>query len=446
MRTLFIITLFRASRHGLSTTKLTSFFYLYATMKKYILIIVCALMAMSASAQQKDEQLMDDIRKNPFRCSIVLDPYEVIPARMTPAPSGYKTFYISHYGRHGSRSDWPADGYRGALEMFTRAHDAGLLTAQGEKAYGMIAEIVRRYDDMGGRLTPLGAKEHRGIARRLYNREKKILRGSHRIRAVSSTSQRCIISMTAFTGELLSLNPKLDFGWDTGDKMMRYISGGDTPDIRKDTEPYLRAHAEAHPLDTAYFMAQVFTDPEAGRALVGSASEFAKRTFEVAIASGAYEMDTTLLDIFNIDDLYWHAENTAMNLYLRECNSVEFGDRRMALPEVPAIMQDIIDKADEAIAGGDYVADLRFGHDTHLMAILARLGIEGIGERLTIEQSVHWRGYRFSPFAGNLQKVFYRNKAGEVLVKFYVNEREVRLITLPGGPYYRWEDVKRTMQ
>ena len=42
--------------------------------------------------------------------------------------------------------------------------------------------------------------------------------------------------------------------------------------------------------------------------------------------------------------------------------------------------------------------------------------------------------------------VFYRNKAGEVLVKLYVNEREVRLTTLPGGPYYRWEEFKQTIQ
>ena len=415
-------------------------------MKRILLITVFALAGLMASAQEKDARLMADITENPFRCSVVLDPYEVAPTAETPVPKGYKAFYISHYGRHGSRSDWPADGYRGALEMFTRAHQAGLLTPQGETAWGMIAEIVRRYDDMGGRLTPLGAVEHQGIAHRMYMRHKKLLSGSKRIRAVSSTSQRCIISMTGFTSELRALNPKLQIGWDTGDKLMRYVSGGDTPDIRRDTEPFLQAHAAAHPMDTVTFMAHVFADPAAGRALIGSAQDFARQTFIVAIASGAYEMDDTLLRLFNIDDLYWHAENSAMNLYLRECNSVEYGDRRMALPEVPAAMKDFVDKAEEAIAGGRYVADLRFGHDTHLLAILARLGIEGIGERLTVEQSAHWRGWMFSPFAGNLQMVFYRNKAGNVLVKLYVNEREVRLTTLPGGPYYPWEDFKKTIQ
>ena len=415
-------------------------------MKRILLITVFALAGLMASAQEKDARLMADITENPFRCSVVLDPYEVAPTAETPVPKGYKAFYISHYGRHGSRSDWPADGYRGALEMFTRAHQAGLLTPQGEKAWGMIAEIVRRYDDMGGRLTPLGAVEHQGIAHRMYMRHKKLLSGSKRIRAVSSTSQRCIISMTGFTSELRALNPKLQIGWDTGDKLMRYVSGGDTPDIRRDVQPFVQVHAGAHPMDTVTFMTNVFTDPAKGWAMIGSAQDFAKRTFEVAIASGAYEMDDTLLRLFNIDDLYWHAENSAMLLYLLECNSADFGDRRMALPEVPAAMKDFVDKAEEAIAGGRYVADLRFGHDTHLLAILARLGIEGIGERLTVEQSAHWRGWMFSPFAGNLQMVFYRNKAGNVLVKLYVNEREVRLTTLPGGPYYPWEDFKKTLQ
>ena len=422
------------------------FVYICGIMKKYLLIIVLALVSLIAMAQEKDERLMADICENPFRCSVVLDPYEVIPTAETPVPKGYKAFYISHYGRHGSRSDWPADGYRGALDVFTRAHNAGLLTARGEKAWQIIADIVRQYDDMGGRLTPLGAKEHSGIAHRMYLREKKLFRnGSRRIRAVSSTSQRCIISMAAFTSELRAMDPKLKIGWDTGEKMMSYVSGGDTPDIRQDTEPFLRAHADAHPLDTVTFLSNVFTDPAAGSALISSAQDFAKRTFEVAIASGAYEKDDTLLRLFSTDDLYWHAEHSAMILYLLECNSVEFGNRRMALPEVPAVMKDFVDKAEEAIAGGDYCADLRFGHDTHLLAILARLGIEGIGERLNIEQSAHWRGWMFSPFAGNLQMVFYRNKTGEVLVKLYVNEREVRLTTLPGGPYYPWEDLKATM-
>lgn len=40
--------------------------------------------------------------------------------------------------------------------------------------------------------------------------------------------------------------------------------------------------------------------------------------------------------------------------------------------------------------------------------------------------------------ASNLQMIFYRNKKGEVLVKFLFNESETSIPSLGPGPYYRW--------
>ena len=412
-------------------------------MKRFILIIVFALTAIWCGAQEKNQQLAASIHENLFRCGIVLNPYEYLPAAETPVPKGYKPFYISHYGRHGSRSDWPADGYRSVRDKFNRAHQTGILTPEGEKACAIINEIFAKYDDMGGRLTPRGAREHRQIAHRMYNKYKKVFNsGTRRVRAISSTSPRCIISMAAFTGELLSLNPKLDIGWDTGEQYMRYISGGSSADIRRDSKPLIDADAAAHTPDTATFLARVFKDPVAGRNLAGDAVRFHSETLDIAVASGAFDFDDTLLRLFNEDDLYWHERHWSMYMYLNECNSVEFGDRRTSQPEVKAFFDDVITNADEAISNGTYVADLRFGHDTHLLGITSAMGIKGAGERLNAAQCKDWPCYMVAPFAGNLQMIFYRNKAGDVLVKFYLNERETELLTLDGGPYYRWEDVK----
>ena len=412
-------------------------------MKKLFFTLVCVFLYLAASGQQKDPEVERLVHENLLRTGIVLNPYEYLPVAETPVPAGYKAFYISHYGRHGSRSDWPADGYRGVTGKFTRAHEAGILTPQGERAYEMIKDIFARYDDMGGRLTPRGAREHRQIAHRMYNKYKKVFRsGNRRIRAISSTSPRCIISMAAFTGELLSLDRKLDIGWDTGERYMRYMSSGETPEIREMTAPVIRQNREAHPRDTATFLSRVFTDIDKGLEIAGPADDFLEETLMIAVASGAFDCDDSLLRLFNEDDIYWHEANFAMTMYLRQCNSVDYGDLRMAIPEVQAFLDDFTAKADEVIADGNYVADLRFGHDTHLLAICARLGIKGVGERLTAEQSLAWPGFLYSPFAGNLQAVFYRGKAGDVLVKFYLNEREATLLGLDGGPYYKWEDVK----
>ena len=51
------------------------------------------------------------------------------------------------------------------------------------------------------------------------------------------------------------------------------------------------------------------------------------------------------------------------------------------------------------------------------------------------------------PMAANLQMVFYRDKAGDVLVKVLYNEREMRINGLSPvqWPYYRWWDLKERM-
>ena len=55
------------------------------------------------------------------------------------------------------------------------------------------------------------------------------------------------------------------------------------------------------------------------------------------------------------DDLYAYQQSLAMNFYLRQCNSVEFGDERMKV--LDPLIQDIIEKADAAIATGGVIVE-----------------------------------------------------------------------------------------
>jgi hypothetical protein len=53
-----------------------------------------------------------------------------------------------------------------------------------------------------------------------------------------------------------------------------------------------------------------------------------------------------------------------------------------------------------------------------------------------------WQDFRITPMAANVQWIFYRNKAGEVILNVLLNERETTLPVRPySKPYYRWEDV-----
>ena len=416
-------------------------------MKKALLSILAVLLTLlCASAQDaKNPELEALLRENIFRTGVNTNPYEYLPQAETPVPAGYKPFYISHYGRHGSRSDWEGDIYDAVLEKYREAHEAGILSPDGERAFKEVSEIIALHNHMDGRLTPRGAREHRQIAGRMYAKYRKVFK-HRKVRAVSSTVPRCLVSMAAFTGELLARNKRQDISWDTGNEFMKFCSSNDPEDVYKEAYELIYAHADAHAPDTAQFLSRIFTDPAKCSEVLGSSGEIIDGTFAIAAIAGAFDYDDFLLNLFTEDDRYWYAQNVSMNLYLRQCNSIEFGDRRMAVPESDAFAREIVEKADEAIARGDIAADLRFGHDYQLLAACSRIGIKGIAERMDAKQCLDWPGYLYSPFAGNLQIIFYRNRKGDVLVKFYINERETSLITLPGGPYYKWEDVKEAFK
>ena len=54
-----------------------------------------------------------------------------------------------------------------------------------------------------------------------------------------------------------------------------------------------------------------------------------------------------------------------------------------------------------------------------------------------------WCTWKVSPMAANLQIVFYRNKADNILVKVLYNEEEVHIpVATTTFPYYEWTAVR----
>ena len=408
-------------------------------MKKLFLLIALMLPLMAA-AQQKDPALAAEYKENIFRTAVNMDPYEYLPGPKTAAPKGYKPFYISHYGRHGARSNWEG-GYAEILKLYDKAHKDGYLTAQGEAAREQIAEIIRLHNHMDGRLTYLGQLEHRQIAERMYNNYKDVFKkGSKKLTAISSMTPRCIISMNAATGQLLSMQPDLDFHLDTGETLQKYISSDHTSEMRREIGKIMGKYYARHTPDVKAFSEKVFTPAAREKIPAKEIVPFMMATYNMATACPAFGLDDRLFRLFTDDDLYWYAQGISMNFYLGQCNSLEFGDVRM--PRAEPLIDDIVERADAAIATGEYCADLRYGHDYQVLALASLLGLEGVAERMDQNTCVNWAGWKYTPFAANIQLIFYRNKEGDVLVYPMLNERETKIIGLKGGPYYKWDDFK----
>ena len=103
------------------------------------------------------------------RSASVYHSYEFSEIDDTPPPKGFKPFYVSHYGRHGSRrltGTFVAD----TLATLENAQKNGDLTEEGKRLLIDVRKIAEAHEDMIGQLTERGVQEHRRLARRMATR------------------------------------------------------------------------------------------------------------------------------------------------------------------------------------------------------------------------------------------------------------------------------------
>ncbi len=420
------------------------------TMNKRTIIIAALLLGAAAAFAQphRSEAAVRALMEDPSRAGNNTNSYEFHEIRDTKPPKGYKPFYISHYGRHGSRSNWGGKAYEDLISTLEQGQRMGILTPGGDSLLVAARRVLASYDGMDGRLSQKGVREHTAIAERMFKRYPEVFKGDKKVRAFGSTVQRCLISMNAFTTSLTRQNPKLYFYLDTGEKFMDYLDN--EHGWQQKAGPAMRPAMEALrslPDDTLGVLTRVFTDVPKARTFVKSARSLTENLWNTAIISEDFDIEDNLFRFLPFDALYKRWAQSNIMLYTGHCNSVEAGDARV--PMAKSCVEDIVAKADECIATGAYCADLRFGHDYPLMALVSYLGIEGVGERIPADQICdRWLGFWNIPMASNLQIIFYRNKSGDVLVKFLYQEQEKLLRGLEPdyGPYYKWERVKANLE
>jgi len=420
-------------------------------MKKTVMILA-ALLTLSAAAAlaqpRKSETAVQALKAENSRAGNNLNSYEFYPLRDTPAPKGYKPFYVSHYGRHGSRSNWGGKAYEDLIRTLEVGKGLGILTPGGDSLRLEARRVLEIYDGMDGRLSQRGVREHAALAERLYHRYPEVFEGEKNVRAYSSTVQRCIISMNSFTNSLIRQNTKLNIRLDTGEQFMKYLDN--EQGWQQLTSAGMREAMEwvrQMPDDTLGVLPKLFTDVDKALTFVDSPRRLTENVFNTAVVAEDFDIEENLYRFLPFDAIYRRWAQNNLMLYMGHCNSATSGAQRVPLAQ--SCVEDIVKKADECIATGAYAADLRFGHDYPLMALVSYLGIEGVGDRLEVSEVCDkWFGFWNICMASNLQIIFYRNDAGDVLVKFLYQEQERLLRGLEPytGPYYKWETVKANLE
>lgn len=368
------------------------------------------------------------------------------------SPAGYEAFYLSHYGRHGSRYLTSDEGYTGMMDVLDKAAANHALTPHGMLLRAQLDTVYAEARGRAGELSPLGRRQHRGIATRMATAYPGIIADSADITAVSTIVMRCAHSMFAFIEALKEINPSLDIPRESSMRHMEYLnySSPESAELRSSRGPYRKPWKKFRK-EKAYskrLITDIFSDRKYAADSV-DALKFAEDLYYLASDMQSVDCGVNLAQWLTPEETYdlWQLYNFK---FFARYSSYAPADNAFTDNARP-IIKDILDNADRYIAAGKHGATLRFGHDINLMPLTALLGIEGChtDETDPARLADSFANYRVVPMAANLQIIFFRPIGGEgdILVRVFLNERDATL-PLPkvDGSYYRWNDMRSYLQ
>lgn len=367
----------------------------------------------------------------------------------TPVPKGYEPFYISHYGRHGSRYLISDEDSKWVLNLLEDAYKNNALTPLGVDAYNRLAKVWVEVEGHGGDLSPLGVRQQRGIAERMYKSFPQLFTDHVKMSARSTVVIRCVLSMDAFSERLKEFNPTLDINRESSNKYMKYMNYHTEDALsfraknggvwREEYRKFEESHTNPQRLVTSIFSDSTYILKKV------NPNSFMWALYWIASDMQNIETDLTFYDLFDKQELFdlWQCVN--YRHYVCDATSAQNGGIMMG--NAKPLLRNILDSANEVINSNSKGATFRFGHDGNLMPLAALLHLQDCYNSVSDPSEFYksWSDYKIVPMAGNVQIVFFRKKnSDDILVKFLLHEKETTIPPINSDilPYYHWKDVE----
>ena len=413
-----------------------------------ILFTILSLFTSEALSQP----VMELIEKNPAYASCNYSIYpDSIPDNLTPAPSGKRPFYISHYGRHGSRYISNRKGYDTPYKMMLQAGAVDELTPVGKKVLDEMTLILNDTEGRWGELTSLGAQQHRQIAKRMMLRFPDVFEGKAVVDAKSTTAARCMVSMGYAMMEMSQINPQLQITMASSKRDMDYLNHQDkasrknymTPEAQKAYDAYI-----APRMGNSRLMERIFKNPDIVKEIVDeSFFNYYLMKMGLFVLNTHLSDHTYLMSLFTTEELYrmWQIDNVLWYIQHGACKLN--GSRQPHTQK--NLLRKLIADADSCLQLPRPGAQLRYGHETVILPLVCLMGINGYDlatDNLDDLEAKGWWCSNVFPMGANIQFIFYRSnpKDQDVLVKVLLNEQEATLpIATDCAPYYHWTDFRR---
>lgn len=408
-----------------------------------VLLLVC----MQGAACGQNNYYRDVIAQHPeyIRGTHCVYPEELVtPA--APVPEGYEPFYMYYHARHGSRRENRID--MTALDELRKADAAGGLTEKGRKVLADVELYCADLKDRGGDLSPVGVRQHKRIAKRMYANYPALFADSTRIDARSTMYFRTAFSMDACCESLKEENPHLRIVRDASkayhseflhqSKESDEFVSHDGKWYAEQYRPYRKSVQEK----PTHLLATLFT-PKAQKG-IADPQKFASNLAKMGDMSQNLDLDLHILDVFSVDELYgmWRHYSYNSCVFYGGCPVSHEIRTAAAKP----LLKNIVAHCEEGIAKGEKSATMRFSHESNLGPLACLLKLKGAWSDSTDPDIINtqWDTRFAAPMAVNIQIVLFKNAHGDVIATVRYNERDVELPvrTVFGGKYYPWDEMK----
>lgn len=414
--------------------------------KRNLLILLLIATLLPAGAQT----VMDLIRQKPQYASCNYNTYpDSIKAKQTPAPKGKHPFYISHYGRHGSRYINNRSGFDIPYKMMLHADSVEELTPIGKRVLEEARLIMADTEGQWGDLTSYGKKQQRQIAHRMVENFREVFYPGAKVTAISTTVTRCVESMGSFLTEMLQVEPQLNITMEASQRNMWFLNARTpqrnsylTPEAKEAYEAYI-----ANRTGNSRLMELIFKNPDIVEELVDELYfNYYLMKMGLFQSNTHLYMNTFLKDLFHTEELYrmWQIDNA---LWYIQHGACKLNGGRQPYSQTKLLGKLIAD-ADSCLQLEHPGAQLRFGHETALLPLVCLIGLNGYDlatDNLDELEEKGWWCSSIFPMASNVQFIFYRSDLNDkdVLLKVLLNEEEAQLpIPTDCAPYYHWNDFR----
>ena len=435
-------------------------------MKRLTNILLALVLTTVLSAQTA----RDEIRANKYLAgSNYLDYNRQLSTQpLTPTPKGYVPFYLSHYGRHGSRWLISDNSYTSVIKPLKKAREAGKLTAKGEETLRLVEQFAALpepdFPTLDGKyagaqlrlgdLSTVGERQHHGIGHRMTQNFPEIFKSPGvPIDARSTIVNRCILSMMAECEEFTAANPTAHIHNDVSEALQYYLNAPRNSFLKSKGHLGREVRrSQPNRIKTDRLMGMLFNDMQWVKDNI-QAFPLMNNLFEVTTNMQSHDIDIDLYPLFTDDEIYelWRMRNIGWYL--------DYGPAPQTGSMMPFtqrnLLYNIIETADTIHMTQ---ATLRFGHEVCVMPLACLLELDSCGAQVSDLDRLDevWRNYRIYPMACNIQLIFYAPKKSlttyhtplttndDILVKALLNEREVSMpVPTTQYPYYKWSDLRR---